>query len=117
MVYWGISEEKTCKLRPEWEDQKLVIQKGQAYRSHWGETELSEFKWGDKSVRRGYERAKSQYKVKMMMMMMITTAIKFSKEKIQIAIFRCLNCYFMEESNLVLLGSSGNKIISQFSCA
>lgn len=51
------------------------------------------------------------------MMMMITTAIKFSKEKIQIAIFRCLNCYFMEESNLVLLGSSGNKIISQFSCA
>lgn len=52
----------------------------------------------------------------MMMMTMITTAIKFSKEKIQIAIFRCLNCYFMEESNLFLLGSSGNKVISQFSC-
>ena len=46
----------------------------------------------------------------MMMMMMITTTIKFSKEKIQIAVVRCLNCCFMEESNLALFSSSGNKV-------
>lgn len=53
-----------------------------------------------------------------MMLMMITPTIRLSKEKIQVAVFRCLNCYFTEQSNLVLFGSGFKEVRgSQMSCA
>lgn len=44
------------------------------------------------------------------MVMLIMTTIKFSKEKVQIAIFRCLKCCFIVKSNLVLFGSGDNEV-------
>lgn len=60
--------------------------------------------------------AENQYSVKMLLLMMTTASIQFSKEKIQMALFRCLNCCFTEESNL--FGSSCNEVTgSPDSCA
>lgn len=54
----------------------------------------------------------------MLLLMVTTDSIQFSKEKIQMALFRCLNCCFTEESNLVLFGSSCNEVTgSPDSCA
>lgn len=54
----------------------------------------------------------------LLLLLMTTVTIQFSKEKIQMALFRCLNCCFTEESNLVLFGSSCNEVTgSPDSCA
>lgn len=77
----------------------------------------------DESVTEWCAAAENQYRVKMLMlmlllMMMTTATIQFSRKKIQMALSRCLNCCFTEESNLVLFGSSCNEVTgSPDSCA